>query len=188
MSSSNGGFTGLMLRLIAVCALGGLTAACFQPMYAEQTIGGAPGLKQAMSQVDIDKVIVSNPQIDNRLGVELYNALSWQTAGGPGQLSSPRYRLKTSVSSTRVSVVVDVTTARPELENYGINASYELLDLATNKIVVKDQTFSRVSYDIPGQQQRFAKARALKDAEDRAVQVIAEQIRNRLASYLVART
>jgi LPS-assembly lipoprotein len=175
------------LRLIAVFALGGLTAACFQPMYAEQTIGGGPGLKVAMAQVDIDKVLVSNPNLDQRLGVELYNALSFQARGGDAPLSY-RYRLKTQVSSTRVSVVVDVTTARPELENYGINASYELLDLATNKVVVKDQTFSRVSYDIPGQQQRFAKARALRDAEDRAVQVIAEQIRNRLASYLVART
>jgi len=177
----------LAVRLIAVCALGGLTAACFQPMYAEHTIGGGPGLKETMAQVDIDKVLVANPQVDNRLGVELYNALSWQTAGGQGQLP-PRYRLKTSVSSTRVSVVVDVNTARPELENYGINASYELVDLATGRTVVKDQTFSRVSYDIPGQQQRFAKLRALRDAEDRAVQVIAEQIRNRLASYLIART
>src|SRR5262249_34682150 len=139
------------------------------------------------AQVDIDKVRVSNPQVDNRLGVELYNALSFQTKGGEGALP-PRYRLKTSVSSTRVSVVVDVTTARPELENYGINATYELIDLASNKTVIRDQTFSRVSYDIPGQQQRFAKARALRDAEDRAVQVIAEQIRNRLASYLIART
>jgi len=174
-------------RLAAVFALGGLTAACFQPMYAEHTIGGGPGLREAMAQVDINKIIVSNPNIDGRLGIELRNALMFQTTGGAGQLP-PRYKLNINVASTRVSVVVDVTTARPELENYGINASYELVDLANNQVVVKDSTFSRVSYDIPGQQQRFAKARALRDAEDRAVQVIAEQIRNRLASYLVART
>jgi LPS-assembly lipoprotein len=187
MSLRDGRILRQALRLAVVFALGGLAAACFQPMYAEHTIGGGPGLNQALSQVDIDKVLVSNPQIDNRLGVELYNALSFQARGGeaPG---SYRYRLKTQISSTRVSVVVDVTTARPELENYGINASFELTDLATGKVVVRDQTFSRVSYDIPGQQQRFAKARALRDAEDRAVQVIAEQIRNRLASFLVART
>src|SRR5215813_920066 len=122
MSWSDGGLMRLAVRLIAVCALGGLTAACFQPMYAEHTIGGGPGLKETMAQVDIDKVLVANPQVDNRLGVELYNALSFQTTGGQGQLP-PRYRLKTSVSSTRVSVVVDVNTARPELENYGSNAS-----------------------------------------------------------------
>ena len=55
-------------------------------------------------------------------------------------------------------------------------------------MVIKGQTFSRVSYDIPGQQQRFARARGLRDAENRAAKVIAEQIRSRLASYFVAGT
>jgi LPS-assembly lipoprotein len=44
-------------------------------------------------------------------------------------------------------------------------------------------TFSRVSYDIPGQLQRFARQRAFRDAEDRACQNIAENIQTRLASY-----
>jgi LPS-assembly lipoprotein len=47
------------------------------------------------------------------------------------------------------------------------------------------RTFARVSFDIPGQQQRFARARGLRDAEDRASQIIAEHIRSRLASYFV---
>jgi LPS-assembly lipoprotein len=54
--------------------------------------------------------------------------------------------------------------------------------------VVTSQTFSRVSYNIPGQQQRFAGDRGLRDAENRAAQVIADNIRNRLASYFVAGT
>jgi len=45
-------------------------------------------------------------------------------------------------------------------------------------------TFSRVSYDMPGQQmQRFARQRAYRDAEDRAAQEIANNIQTRLASY-----
>jgi len=39
-------------------------------------------------------------------------------------------------------------------------------------------TFSRVSYDIPGQLQRFAAPR-LRDAEDRAANEIAENIQTR---------
>ena len=35
-----------------------------------------------------------------------------------------------------------------------------LIDLATSKVVVTDTTFARVSYDIPGQQQRFARSAA----------------------------
>ncbi len=75
---------------------------------------------------------------------------------------------------------------RPDIENYGIDATYSLVDLATGKVVLTGQTFARVSYDIPGQQQRFARARGLRDAENRAAKVIAEQIRSRLASFFVA--
>ena len=52
--------------------------------------------------------------------------------------------------------------------------------------MVTSTTFSRVSYNIPGQEQRFAGARGLRDAEDRAAKVIADNIRSRLASYFVA--
>ena len=56
------------------------------------------------------------------------------------------------------------------------------------RIVLRDSTFAHVGYDIPGSQQRFAKQRALIDAEDRAAKMAAEAIRNRLASYFVAGT
>ena len=51
-------------------------------------------------------------------------------------------------------------------------------------MVLNDITFVHVDYDIPGSQQRFAGQRA----EDRAMQVAADIIRNRLASYFVAGT
>ncbi len=74
------------------------------------------------------------------------------------------------------------------MENYGIDATYSLTDLNTKKVVVTGRTFSRVSFDIPGQQQRFAGVRGLRDAENRAAQVIADQIKQRLASYFLAGT
>ena len=49
-------------------------------------------------------------------------------------------------------------------------------------------TFARVSYDMPGSYQRFSRARAFRDAEDRASQQIAENIQTRLASFFVAGT
>jgi LPS-assembly lipoprotein len=49
-------------------------------------------------------------------------------------------------------------------------------------------TFSRVSYDMPGSYQRFARNRALRDAEDRAANEIAENITTRLASFFTAGT
>ena len=70
----------------------------------------------------------------------------------------------------------------------GNDAIYTLRDLATGKVVFTSRTFSRVSYDTPGQQQRFVGNRALRDAENRAAKVIADQIHARLASYFVAGT
>jgi LPS-assembly lipoprotein len=54
--------------------------------------------------------------------------------------------------------------------------------------VITGNTFARVSYDIPGQAQRFARARGLRDAENRAAKLIADNIKARLASYFVAGT
>ena len=74
------------------------------------------------------------------------------------------------------------------MENYGINATFTLTEIATGKVVVTGQTFARVSTDTPGQQQRFARVRGMRDAESRAGKVIADNIRSRLASYFVAGT
>jgi LPS-assembly lipoprotein len=63
-----------------------------------------------------------------------------------------------------------------------------LSEIATGKTVVTGSTFARVSYDIPGQTQRFARIRGLRDAETRAAKVISDQIRTRLGSYFVAGT
>jgi len=45
-----------------------------------------------------------------------------------------------------------------------------------------------VSSDVPGLEQRFANERALRDAEERAANVVAAQIQQRLASYMIAGT
>ena len=50
------------------------------------------------------------------------------------------------------------------------------------------RAFARQSYDIPGQAQRFARSRGLRDAEDRAAKVIADNINQRLASFFIAGT
>ncbi|MBO0757995.1 MAG: hypothetical protein J2P54_19285, partial [Bradyrhizobiaceae bacterium] len=95
---------------------------------------------------------------------------------------------KIAMSANQLSVVVDIQTNRPDVTNEQLNATYELIDIKTGKVVVRDQTFARVSYDIPGEEQRFAAARALRDAENRAASIIAANIRSRLASFFVAGT
>src|ERR1700749_1700411 len=73
-------------------------------------------------------------------------------------------------------------------ETLNIDAQYNLIEIATDKSVMTGTTFSHLSYDIPGSYQRFSRARAFRDAEDRAAEEIAEHIQTRLASFFYAGT
>ena len=173
-------------RLLAVAALAALTAGCFQPMYAEHT-DGSPALREKLMGVELPPIDKPNASREARLGVEIRNALAFKLYGNATGMA-PTHRLMIRFTSTRSSLIVDPNTALPSSENYGIDAQYNLIDIATNKSVMTGNTFSRVSYDIPGQLQRFARARAYRDAEDRAAQEIAENIQTRLAAFFAAGT
>jgi LPS-assembly lipoprotein len=176
------------IRIAAVIALGALNAACFQPLYASRTVsGGGMPLGTALAQVQIERIDAPNGTPEARLAVELQNLLDFELTGGGG-LISPTHRMKVRMSTSRSSIITDVTTGRVLSEITGIDAYFTLTDLATDKVVLNGRTFTRVSSDYPGQQQRFARQRARIDAEDRAAKVIAENIRTRLASFFVAGT
>src|SRR5204862_36165 len=165
-------------------ALAALTAGCFQPMYAERA-DGSPGLREKLMGVEVPPVDKNNASREARIQVEVRNALAFKLYGNATGMP-PTHRLVLRFTTSRSSLMVDATTALPTSENYGIDAQYNLIELATNKSVMTGTTFSRVSYDIPGSIQRFARARAFRDAEDRAANEIAENIQTRLASFFVA--
>jgi LPS-assembly lipoprotein len=173
-------------RLLAGAALAGLTAGCFQPMYAEHT-DGTPGLREKLMGIELPPVDKPNASRDARIGVEIRNALAFKLYGNATGMA-PTHRLVLRFNTSRSSLMIDPATALPSSENYGIDAQYNLIEIVSNKSVMTGSTFSRVSYDIPGQLQRFARARAFRDAEDRAAKEIAENIQTRLASYFVAGT
>jgi len=174
-----------LTRLLLALALAGLTAGCFQPLYGSNAAG--TGVSDRLSAVDVAPIKTPNGTRLSRVGSEVRNELIYGLTGGGGA-NTPSFRLDIKLTSTVQSVIVDVTTARPDMQNYGIDATYTLVEVGTGRKVVDGATFSRVSYNIPGQQQRFAGDRGLRDAENRAAKVIAENIRNRLASYFTAGT
>jgi LPS-assembly lipoprotein len=175
------------LRLAGALAAAAMLAGCFQPLYGDRSLSGGSTIRAELSQVDIAQIPAANGTPLARLAVEVRNSLLFGFTGG-GASPPPTHRLNIRMTSSELSVVVDIRTARPDVNNFGINASYDLIELKTGKVVLRDQTFSRVSYDIPGQEQRFARARGLRDAESRAGKVIADNIQARLASYFVAGT
>jgi LPS-assembly lipoprotein len=163
-----------LVRLAVVLALGGLTGACFQPLYSSQSI-------------EIANIPAANGRPESRLAVALRNALMYDFNGGGGP-NAPTHRLNVNLGLGRMTVIVDVTSGRPDAQIEVVNASFTLTEIATQKVVLNASTFARASFDIPGSAQRFAQQRAARNADDRAVEVLAQNIRNRLASFFVAGT
>jgi LPS-assembly lipoprotein len=179
--------TRVMIRLCAALAVAGLTAGCFQPLYSQQASVGAADIGDKLRSIEVAPIDAPNGTRLSRVGVEMRNSLMYDLTGG-GAAAARNYKLDIRLTSSQLQVIVDLNTARPDIQNYSIDASYTLKDITTGKTVVSGQTFSRVSYNIPGQQQRFADNRGLRDAENRAAKVISDNIRSRLASYFVAGT
>lgn len=174
-------------RLAPAFALAALLGGCFQPMYGQLSPTAGPSVRDVLSSVRVTNIEAPKGSTEERLAVELRNELLFGFTGGAGT-RSPTHELTVRLTSQSAKVIVDPTSARPELENFGLDASYRLTEVATGNTVVTGTTFARVSYDIPGQVQRFARLRGLRDAETRAAKVIAEHIKLRLASYFIAGT
>src|SRR5215831_13013803 len=124
---------GIAARLVAVAGLAALTAGCFQPMYAEHT-DGTPGLRDKLLGVEIPPVDKPNASPEARIGVEIRNALAFKLYG-TATGTAPTHRLVLRFSTSKSSLLVDPNTGLPTSENLGIDAQYNLIEIATNKSV-----------------------------------------------------
>lgn len=175
-------------RVAAVLVMAGLTAGCFQPLYGRNPADPASdSVHDKLAQVDIPQIPARQGSPAARIAVFMRNALQYDLNGGAGA-NAPTYRLTMSVVPSSLTVIVDVTSGRPTAEIDGVTAHFQLIEIATGKVVLTDSAFSHVDTDAPGSEQRFATQRARLDAENRAIQAVADSIRNRLASYFVAGT
>ena len=183
--NGNGSGARIAARLAVIVALAALTAGCFRPMYAERAPDGGSALREKLLGVEVPPLHLPNGSRAARLGVEIRNALAFKLYGSATGMS-PTHRLELRLTSSKSTVMTDATTKLPAVENFTLNASYRLVEVATNRQVMTGSAFSTVSYDNARNFQRFNRARALRDAEDRAAQEIADNIQTRLASYFYA--
>ncbi|MGC1777610.1 MAG: LPS assembly lipoprotein LptE [Xanthobacteraceae bacterium] len=174
-------------RLALVLGVAGLLAGCFQPLYGSNPSVGGESVKDKLAEVQIAPIATRQGTPQARLAVGMHNALQFDLTGG-GAPSAPTHRLDMKVGESGFTVLIDPVTGRPTSQVAGVAVTYQLVEIATGKVVVKDSTYANVDYDAPGSEQRFAIQRAQRDAEDRAVVTAADTIRNRLASYFVAGT
>jgi len=96
---------------------------------------------------------------------------------GGGRAATPIHRLEILHDYTRLVIIVDINTSRPDIENERDHSHLHLTEIATGKIVVTGTTFSRVSYDIPGSSSGSRACADCATRKPRAAKVIAANIR-----------
>jgi LPS-assembly lipoprotein len=157
------------LRLMAAVALLLAGASCIHPLY------GPNGVSAKLAQIQVSP-------IPDRLGHYLAEELKFQTDGS-GAPPPPRYRLDVTVTESASTLITDIHTLSADAAIVTLNATYSLVDIATGREVTKGSLSSVTSYDRT--EQRFANVRAARDAEIRAVNVLAEQLRTKLGIALL---
>ena len=173
---------GRLARLALTLATAGLVAGCFQPLYGERSPDGGSALRERLRTVAIQEIAAPA----NSDAVQIKNDLIFNFNGGGAPLP-PTHKLVLVMSGARTVVSIDRASALPNVENYVLNVSYSLIDIASNRPVLTGRATANVSYDTLGQQ-RYARIAGMHDAELRAAKTISHNVTTRLASYFVAGT
>jgi len=183
--------TGISRRVASIAVvlgLGALSAACFQPLYGRGGLAEGDSVRDKFGAIEITDIAARKGTPASRVAVALRNALVSDLNGGANP-TAPLYRLNIGNLSAGKGVLgIDVATGNADSELEQISVTFTLTEIATNKVVLSDSSFATASLDIPGSVQIFAEQRAARNAEDRATEVLAQNIKNRLASYFVAGT
>jgi len=159
-------------------------AGCFQPLYGDRSASGGPKLREALSGVEVLQIPAVPNTPEARMAVPLQNDLRFSFTGG-GDAGPPTHRLAIQMSGSRAVVSATNVTGLPFIENFTLNASYSLVEIATKKTVLTGRATTTVSYDPTGTQ-RYARIAGMQDAERRAAKVIADNVTSRLSSYFVS--
>jgi LPS-assembly lipoprotein len=167
------------IRLAAAMLLAAAGGGCFQPLYGDRSLTGGPSVRDAMRDVEV-------AAIDGRVGQEVRNDLIFELTGGEGNPVGAPYRVTMTVSSSTFYPVIDLFAGRPSAETVSLDVLYRVEDVANKKTVLNERALARVTID--RSQQRFARVRAIRDAENRAAKVAAEQMRSRIAAFLLTRS
>lgn len=165
--------------LVAAVCVAALAGGCqVRPLYATSPSGVAGGV----DTVEALKQIAVEVQKD-RVGQALMNALIFALRGGSA-LQRPAYVLRLIVREEKTELAVRESEEVPAANLVALTVTFTLTHSETRKVVIQGTAYDTVSYDFSTQ--RFANLRAQRDAENRAVQKIADEIRMRVAAALAA--
>lgn len=159
-----------MFKRLALASLLALTACGFTPIYGSHGSDGSP-VAQALGNVAIENISDRNGQIlRNRLIDRMYSQ---------GRPRAPLARLNVSLHSSESAMGVqkDATTTRSQLN---MTADFTLSDM-DGKTVHKGTAHAVASYSKLDAQ--YGTLAAQRDAQERALGEISEQIVNNLSLY-----
>ena len=162
--------TGRTLRAGLGLALMLGLAGCIHPLY------GQNGVSAQLAEIQV-------APIPDRVGHYLAEELKFQTDGS-GMPPDPRYRLEVKVTENVGGLIVNLRTLSSDAAAVNLSASYTLTEIATGKVIYSGGASANASYD--RSEQRYANVRAARDAEIRAANVLADQIRTRLGIVLLS--
>jgi LPS-assembly lipoprotein len=164
-------FLSLGAGLAAVTALSGCG---FRPMYGN-TGAGVPTEERLQS--------IRVAPMSDRIGQEMHNLMR-DRLNPYGQPGSPAYVLRMQLREQRQNLGIrrDETATRANLV---ISARLELIETGERKVMLREVMSSTASYNILDNQ--FATVIAEKDARERALVVLADDVTRRLGLFFATR-
>jgi LPS-assembly lipoprotein len=163
------------LSVIAVLALSGALAGCFQPLYSE---AAHPGLVEDLRAIEVEPI---KDRIGHYLGDNLITELN-----GTGQTPTPKYKLTVTVTTASSTPTVSSLTNVATSATMTADAHYTLNKAEGGAQVLTGVATANASYD--RSQQRYNDLRAARDAEIRLARSLSEEISLRLAAQLAGKT
>lgn len=169
---------GARLRGAALAvALAALGACGFRPLYGDpEVIGTGNNASEELAAVHINT-------IPDRTGQMLHNNLL-DRINAHGRPGLPRYALDITLTETRSNLGF-IKDNSATLAQLGIVANYRLVDLKTKAPLQSGRSRSVTSYNIVTSD--FGTLSAEKDARERAVREIADDITTKVAVFLSTR-
>jgi LPS-assembly lipoprotein len=160
-------------RALLAAAAAALAGCGFQPLYAEREEGEA---EAELAAVKINTIPNRNGQILHNLLLDRMNP--------KGRPVAPLYALDIQLTEQKanIGIIKDSTATLAQLAS---TATYTLYDLKKRAVLQSGRSRSFTSYSIV--QSEFATLAAEKDARERTLRELAEDITTKVAVYLSAR-
>jgi LPS-assembly lipoprotein len=149
---------------LAALALLSIAGCSIEPLYGSGPTGTV--VKAALSGIDVAPV-------ETKLAQDLRNRLLFDLSGASSSAAPSRYVLNLNVASSELALGVTPVETSPAY-SVTVTAIYEVVSIATGKIVLRATSRQSASYDRVNQ--GFANTRARLDAQTRAAELVADDI------------